>query len=88
MFAGLVYACRYCGLLGASLRADARARRLDPAIKTSVIHTLWMLREHEAVLASTVERSGRRGLLARGARARGQKPWSSSAEKNNEGAAR
>ena len=36
LFAGLVYACRYCGLLGASLRADARARRLDPSIKTSV----------------------------------------------------
>ncbi len=55
LFAGLVYACRYCGLLGASRRADARARRLDPSIKTSVIHTLWMLREHEAVLASTVD---------------------------------
>ena len=55
LFAGLVYACRYCGLLGASLRADARARRLDPSIKTSVIHTLWMLRDHDAVVASTVE---------------------------------
>jgi eukaryotic-like serine/threonine-protein kinase len=50
VFAALVYACRYCGLLGASRRADARARRLDPSIKTSVIHTLWMLREYEAVL--------------------------------------
>jgi hypothetical protein len=29
-----------------------RARRLDPSIKTSVIHTLWMLGDHEAVLAS------------------------------------
>ena len=55
LFAGLVYACRYCGLLGASRRADVRARRLDPSIKTSVIHTLWMLREHEGVLASPVE---------------------------------
>jgi serine/threonine protein kinase/tetratricopeptide (TPR) repeat protein len=55
LFAGLVYACRYCGLLGASRRADVRARRLDPSIKTSVIHTLWMLREHEAVLATPVE---------------------------------
>ena len=53
LFTGLVYACRYCGLLGASLRADARARRLDPAVKTSVIHTLWMLGKHEAVLANT-----------------------------------
>jgi hypothetical protein len=55
LFAGLVYACRYCGLLGASLRADARARRLEPSIKTSVIHTLWMLRDYEAVVTSTVE---------------------------------
>ena len=55
LFAGLVYACRYCGLLGASLRADTRARRLDPAIKTSAIHTLWMMRKYDAVLASNVE---------------------------------
>jgi eukaryotic-like serine/threonine-protein kinase len=50
VFAALVYACRYCGLLSASRRADARARRLDPSIKTSVIHTLWMLKEYEGVL--------------------------------------
>jgi serine/threonine protein kinase/tetratricopeptide (TPR) repeat protein len=55
LFAGLVYACRYCGLLSASRRADARARRLDPSITTSVIHTLWMLREHDAVLASNLD---------------------------------
>ena len=55
LFAGLVYACRYCGLLGASLRADGQARRLDPAIKTSVIHTHWMLRDYDAVLASRHE---------------------------------
>jgi TolB-like protein/predicted Ser/Thr protein kinase len=55
LFAGLVHACRYCGLLGASLRADTRARRLDPSIKTSVVHTFWMLREYEAVLACQVE---------------------------------
>jgi adenylate cyclase len=48
LFAGLVYACRYCGLLGPSLRADLRARRLDPSIKTSVIHTLFMMGKHEA----------------------------------------
>jgi predicted Zn-dependent protease len=55
LFAGLVHACRYCGLLGASLRADARARRLDPSIKTSVVHTFWMLRQYEDVLAARVE---------------------------------
>jgi hypothetical protein len=55
LFAGLVPACRYCGLLGPSLRADTRARRLDPSIKTSVIHTHWMLNEHEQVVANTGE---------------------------------
>jgi TolB-like protein len=51
LFAGLVYACRYCGLLGASREADVRARRLDPAIATSAIHTLWMLGDYDGVLA-------------------------------------
>jgi TolB-like protein len=55
LFAGLVYACRYCGLLGASRRADTRARRLDPSIKTSVVHTCWMLGDHETVLANRQE---------------------------------
>jgi len=55
LFAGLVHACRYCGLLGASLHADARARRLDPSIRTSVVHTYWMLRQYESVLAARVE---------------------------------
>jgi serine/threonine protein kinase/tetratricopeptide (TPR) repeat protein len=51
LYAGLVYACRYCGLLRASRQADAAARRLDPSIPTSVIHTLGMLGEHTAVVA-------------------------------------
>jgi TolB-like protein len=55
LFVGLVYACRYCGLLGPSLRADLRARRLDPAVKTSAGHTLFMLGQYEAVVASAVE---------------------------------
>jgi tetratricopeptide (TPR) repeat protein len=55
LFAGLVYACRYCGLLGASREADVRARRLDPAIATSAIHTLWMLGDYDGVLARSGE---------------------------------
>jgi tetratricopeptide (TPR) repeat protein len=55
IYAGLVYACRYCGLLEESRRADAAARRLEPSIKTSVIHTLWMLRDYDAVIASKIE---------------------------------
>jgi tetratricopeptide (TPR) repeat protein len=43
LFAALVLACRYCGLLDASLAADRQARRLDPAIRTSVAYTHFML---------------------------------------------
>lgn len=50
LFAGLVSACRYCGLVEASLAADARARRLDPATRTSVHHTLFMAGEYERCL--------------------------------------
>src|SRR5262245_31532026 len=39
LFTGLVVACRFCGLLDASLAADRHARRLDPAIRTSVAYT-------------------------------------------------
>ena len=55
LFATLVYACRYCGLLGPSLRADVRAQRLDPTIKTSAVHTLFMLGQHDSVVATPVE---------------------------------
>jgi DNA-binding winged helix-turn-helix (wHTH) protein/tetratricopeptide (TPR) repeat protein len=49
LFAGLVSACRYCGLLDASVAADAQARRLDSRIRTSVAHT-WFLRKDYARL--------------------------------------
>jgi serine/threonine-protein kinase len=42
LFAGLVLACRYCGLLEASLAADRQARRLDPAVRTSVAYTHFL----------------------------------------------
>ena len=42
-FAGLCYACRYCGLLDESLAADRRARELDGALVTSVVHTHFVL---------------------------------------------
>jgi eukaryotic-like serine/threonine-protein kinase len=51
LFAGLVVACRFCGLLDASLAADRRARRLDPSIQTSVQYTYWVLGDyHQAAL--------------------------------------
>lgn len=49
-FAGLVHACRYAGLLEASVAAHEEARRLDPTIRTSVINTYLMLGEYEHVL--------------------------------------
>jgi len=49
-WAGLVLACRFCGLLDASVEADRKARRLDPGIRTSVAYTYWMRGEYEAAL--------------------------------------
>ena len=40
LFAGLVHACRYGGLLEASLAAHAEAIRLDPNVATSVEYTI------------------------------------------------
>jgi serine/threonine protein kinase/tetratricopeptide (TPR) repeat protein len=42
LFAGLVHACRYCGLFNESIAAHAEARRLDPNIPTSLEQTLLM----------------------------------------------
>ena len=42
LMAGLVTACRYCGLLDASVAAHRRARSLDAKIPTSVMHTWFM----------------------------------------------
>ncbi len=50
LFAGLVHACRYCGLLDASHAAHREARRLDPKVPTSVSNTLFLLGDYERVL--------------------------------------
>ena len=47
LFAGLVQACRYTGLLDASAAAHQRARQLDPAIPTAVAHTYLAPRRRE-----------------------------------------
>lgn len=52
LFAGLCYACRYCGLLEASVAAHEHARRLDPQAATSVNNTYFLLRDYERVLAT------------------------------------
>jgi tetratricopeptide (TPR) repeat protein len=53
IFAGLVHACRYCGLLEASEAAHHEARRLDPHISTSVVYNWWARGDMAKVLAET-----------------------------------
>jgi tetratricopeptide (TPR) repeat protein len=49
LLAGLVTACRYCGLLDASVAAHARAVSLDPRIRTSVPHTWFQQADYVRV---------------------------------------
>ena len=50
LFAGLVHACRYCGLYEQSIAAHAEARRLDPNVPTSLDQTLLMADEIDRLL--------------------------------------
>ena len=52
VFAGLVTACRYCGLLDESAAAHEQAKQLNPMISTSAQHTYWMMGEYEKALAA------------------------------------
>ena len=61
LFAGLVHACRYCGLYEESLAAHDEARRLDPNVPTSVEQTLLMNGDIDGLL------SVRQPLLVAGA---------------------
>jgi serine/threonine protein kinase/tetratricopeptide (TPR) repeat protein len=54
-FAGLVTACRFCGLLDASLAADRHARRLDPTIRTSVMYTHFMRGDWERAIETDTD---------------------------------
>lgn len=51
LFAGLVTACRYCGLYDQSIAAHAEARRLDPSVPTSLGHTLLLAGDLDRLLA-------------------------------------
>jgi non-specific serine/threonine protein kinase len=51
LFAGLVHACRYCGLFDQSIAAHQEARRLDPNVPTSVEQTIMMTGDIERLLA-------------------------------------
>jgi tetratricopeptide (TPR) repeat protein len=51
LFAGLVHACRYCGLFDESIAAHAEARRLDPNIPTSVAGSLLLAGKTDRLFA-------------------------------------
>jgi eukaryotic-like serine/threonine-protein kinase len=53
IYAALVHTCRVCGLMDASLAAHDRARQIDPAIDTGVMHTYWLLHRYQDALASS-----------------------------------
>ena len=55
LFNGLVTACRYCGLLDASIAAAARVHQLDPSAKTSVPYTHLLRCDLDAVSPSETE---------------------------------
>jgi hypothetical protein len=52
VFAGLVTACRFCGLLEPSVRAHEQARQLDPTFSTSAAHSYWMLGRYDEAIAA------------------------------------
>ncbi len=58
LFAGLVYACRYCGLLDASVAAYERAKQLDAKVATSVAQTFWLRGDYEKAMIDPYSASG------------------------------
>jgi serine/threonine protein kinase/tetratricopeptide (TPR) repeat protein len=50
LFAGLAHVCRYCGLLQPAVAAHQEARRLDPQIPTTAMHTYFMLGDYQRAL--------------------------------------
>jgi serine/threonine protein kinase/tetratricopeptide (TPR) repeat protein len=50
LFAGLVHACRYCGLYEESMAAHREARRLDPHVPTSLEQTVLMTGDLDRLL--------------------------------------
>jgi tetratricopeptide (TPR) repeat protein len=57
LFSGLVIACRYCGLLRASVSAAERVRHLDPAAQTSVQYSYFFLNDAENAIRYDLEDS-------------------------------
>ena len=55
ILAALISPLRYCGLLEASAAAYARAVALEPTIRTSIVHTWFLQRDHKRVASSKLE---------------------------------
>lgn len=51
LFAGLVHACRYCGLLDQAIDAHAEARRLDPNAPTTIEQTILLTADLDRLLS-------------------------------------
>ena len=55
IFAALISPLRYCGLLKESVAAYTRAVALEPTIRTSVVHTWFLQRDHRRVASTRLE---------------------------------
>src|SRR5260370_21875403 len=55
IFSALISPLRYCGLLEASVAAYARAVSLEPTIRTSIVHTWFLQRDHKRVASTKIE---------------------------------
>jgi serine/threonine protein kinase/tetratricopeptide (TPR) repeat protein len=64
IYAGLVYACRFCGLLEASVGAHLQAHRFSSHVPTSVTQTYFVMGSYERCLETYHDDLGYIGALA------------------------
>jgi len=64
VYAGLVYACRFCGLLEASIGAHYQAHRLSSHMPTSVTQTYFVMGNYERSFGTYKDDMGYIGALA------------------------
>ncbi len=64
LFAGLVQACRHCGLLDEAVAAYERARRIDPKIRSSVAHAYLMRGDYDKTIETTLDNPPIPAILA------------------------
>jgi TolB-like protein len=64
LYAGLVYVCRFCGLLDASVSAHRQAQRFSSRVPTSVTQTYFVIGNYERCLETYHDDLGYIGALA------------------------